>query len=182
MYRVLPTARPPPAYCLLAHCLRQKNCAGTSSQDWTSAQLDIQSWRLLSTKSPGASFVSEARACSSRRAVRGCNRWRGACCPPPTRRPPTACLRPRGTGEGWAAESHIQAANDCPSPHWQCTHARILQQEPLTSCPPMTRAVPTQLHCASPWPRWAKGWGSCVQRPRLVAGHGHASGGAPLHG
>jgi len=105
---------------------------------------------------------------------------------PPAARLLLACKKKSAAaghrGEGWAAESHIQAANDCPSPHWPCTRARILQQEPLTSCPPTTRAVPTQLLCASPRLRWAKGWGSCVQRPGLVAGHGHASGGAPLHG
>jgi len=69
----------------------------------------------------------------------------------PIARPPHArCLqknvRPQGTAEGWAAESRIRAANDCPSPHLPCTRARGLQQEPPNfSCPPAARSVPTQL-------------------------------------
>ena len=69
----------------------------------------------------------------------------------PTVHPPHApCsqknVRPQGTAEGWAAESHIQAAHDCPSPHLPCARARGLQQEPPnSSCPPAARSVPTQL-------------------------------------
>ena len=91
----------------------------------------------------------------------------------PTAHPPLApCLqknvRPRGFGERWATESHIQAANDCPSPHSPCARARVLQQEPPNfSCPPTARSVPTQLHA-----------GSVRKRTGLMRTEAGASGGA----
>ena len=50
--------------------------------------------------------------------------------------------------------------------------------------PPTSLAHPPPVQCPPSYSRarCAKGRGSCVLRPGLVAGHGHASGGAPLHG
>ena len=71
---------------------------------------------------------------------------RAAHCPPAARSLLAKNVRPQGTAEGWAAESHIQAAHDCPSPPLAVRPCpRFAAGAPNFSCPPTARWVPTQL-------------------------------------
>ena len=115
-------------------------------------------------------------------ASTGCNRWSGACGPLPTRRSLLACKKMcgRGASGNVGRRSRIFRRPMIARPPTRRAPAPAF----CSRNPPTSLAHPPPVQCPPSYTRarCAKGRGSCVLRPGLVAGHGHASGGAPLHG
>jgi hypothetical protein len=103
---------------------------------------------------------------------------------PTTHRPPAAWVqqnaRPRGTGEVGRRRSIFRRpmvarapTGLAPAPAF-CRSPQLLAHPRPAQCPLSCSAFPRG-------PGAQKDGAPCVQRQGLVAGHGHASGGAPLH-
>ena len=91
---------------LKTQCSLRFDVGGASSGDGTCLQWASGRWvavrsRFFRMREHGSATGGAARA---------------AHCPPAARSLLAKNVRPQGTAEGWAAESHIQAAHDCPSP------------------------------------------------------------------